>query len=1137
MEQTTETLPTPPPSLLSLSFEGDFTASVPTEPGTSQSSSPTHTHTPLPSGTLHPNATQLNAGQLPLGPNISPGWGVAGTIILGTGLYYALIGVRTKRIQTFFSTAFLAALGTTALILYLTTLPVSHAVQGAFVVAAVLAGALFGGVAVVFTDFAESLGCLLGGFCLSMWLLTLHPGGLITDANGKLAFIAALTVAAFGLSFSRWTRAYGLIGCIAFSGATAVVLGIDCFSCAGLKEFWAYIWNLNEKLFPEGTATYPLTRGIRVELAVTILIFVIGVVSQLRLWRLIKERRNKSNADALAEGDPTGTDDEREIGRQVEEMTNRERQEWERMYGDGSSQSPPQLPPLGLELTTPRSEKIFAEETISPKDLGDEKTTVRIVEDSMPEVDGDGSGVDGMNDAKGSAGMPSASPKRLFHHPASGGPEPPVLPTAKRDGGDSAATPPKPAKSSKENDLISVAAVKNDEYDGEAHEPDVPSDLSRGPRAVIHLQRMSSGSTAFRWSYSQQSTANQTGNGGSVGPSRRTFSPSGRGMDGDNDSVVATLDDIGSDGGHEIGDPDWLPQVTRDGSRASLRSAKSLELGGTVKPKRSLLKTWEDSGEELTAQVVETAKPTVMALPAAAEPSQGTATRPRSLTAAEPVLGTKSPMRRSKSDGQLAASKDEASLKDVGERSLKGPGSAVSSQTAVARLTETNLPPALPPVALTFRMNEWAKHIGAAETPEPDALQPHEAPERISDTPNEEPAPLDILELQLTAENATPPPAASRTGNALSDYPSLHTRSGSKSSSFSYRKQAALGSGSESPSGPKAHRSASMMPKALFPEPIAEEGDCDARNNQAAQSPTPAAQVESRLSAPTSTPNLSMKGIAPGVTLHPPKQQTLIGMREMLLQTRASGIFARLDGGTVHIPPESAIFASPTLARRPSDASGYSTHPKPAHLGHRRHPSQSSSVDLDALPLSQHRATMMRRSSSRLSNPAAGALNHHHHYLPDPAAIAAAAAASSVPTLTAESVAFDSHQPFRRSNATPEAVRQARLASFRNSVAADLRAATPSPVPPLSTASLRSISPPVPRRHNQETITGDELHTIELQRSFLLGQQDAEAQRLEAERLGRQQRQREFVARMRSGALMDAHREAMRRLQGGVRDG
>lgn len=123
------------------------------------------------------------------------------------------------------------------------TPPVTDAVQGAFFVAALATGCIFGGLSLVFPDITDGFGCMLGGFCLSMWFLTLKQGGLIESITGRRIFIAAMTAACFCLSFSRHTRTYGLMGSIAFSGAAATMLGIDCFSRAGWKEFWIYLWS------------------------------------------------------------------------------------------------------------------------------------------------------------------------------------------------------------------------------------------------------------------------------------------------------------------------------------------------------------------------------------------------------------------------------------------------------------------------------------------------------------------------------------------------------------------------------------------------------------------------------------------------------------------------------------------------------------------------------------------------------------------------------------------------------------------------------------------------------------------------------------------------------------------------------
>lgn len=120
--------------------------------------------------------------------------------------------------------------------------PVSNAVQGTYLVAIFFTGAIFGGLALVFREITEGLGCLLGGFCIGMWLLTLKSGGLVTGSGAKAGFILAFTVVSYCLSFSHYTRTYGSILCTAFAGATALVLGIDCYSRAGLKEFWLYIW-------------------------------------------------------------------------------------------------------------------------------------------------------------------------------------------------------------------------------------------------------------------------------------------------------------------------------------------------------------------------------------------------------------------------------------------------------------------------------------------------------------------------------------------------------------------------------------------------------------------------------------------------------------------------------------------------------------------------------------------------------------------------------------------------------------------------------------------------------------------------------------------------------------------------------
>lgn len=289
------------------------------------------------SGTVsNSTTTDVEAGSptlLPLQPRITPALAIAGVVLIVTGVLYALVGVKNKWVQVFLSAAYLSSLSVLVLIIYVINPPTSNAVQGAYFVGVFMTGIIFGAGALVFKDITEGLGCLLGGFSLSMWFLTLKEGGLVSSTGGKAIVIAVFCVLSWSLSFSHHTRAYGLIGSTSFSGATALVLGVDCFSKAGLKEFWVYVWALNTNLFPLNTSTFPITRGIRVETIIIVLGCVIGVISQIRLWRVVKDKQRAKQA-AVAEDVRRKDAVEEALGRHLERQNDRDRSEWEKRYGD-----------------------------------------------------------------------------------------------------------------------------------------------------------------------------------------------------------------------------------------------------------------------------------------------------------------------------------------------------------------------------------------------------------------------------------------------------------------------------------------------------------------------------------------------------------------------------------------------------------------------------------------------------------------------------------------------------------------------------------------------------------------------------------------------------------------------------------
>jgi hypothetical protein len=254
-------------------------------------------------------------------------------LLILTGAVYAVLGIRYKYFHVFFSAAYLASLAVAILIVYVMSLPVSTSIQGAYVAATAVSGIVVGGAALVLVDMMQGLGCLLGGFTFSMWLLVLKPGGLLTSKWGRVGFITGLTLAGFSTSFSHITRPYGLIVFTSFSGSTAIILGIDCFSRAGLKEFWVYLWSVNSDLFPIGITTYPLTKGLYAEIAAIIILSIAGILSQTKLWKIIKERHRRREAEQ-SEYDKAREQEEANIGRDIESVNARDRDEWEAIHGN-----------------------------------------------------------------------------------------------------------------------------------------------------------------------------------------------------------------------------------------------------------------------------------------------------------------------------------------------------------------------------------------------------------------------------------------------------------------------------------------------------------------------------------------------------------------------------------------------------------------------------------------------------------------------------------------------------------------------------------------------------------------------------------------------------------------------------------
>ena len=198
---------------------------------------------------------------------------------------------------------------------------------------------------------------------------------------------------------------------------------------------------------------------------------------------------------------------------------------------------------------------------------------------------------------------------------------------------------------------------------------------------------------------------------------------------------------------------------------------------------------------------------------------------------------------------------------------------------------------------------------------------------------------------------------------------------------------------------------------------------------------------------------------------------------------------------------------------------------------------QNSRVSVNSTTSNNMMMTGAMRQTRRISSGSAakGPGNNINSINTLPSQTVGQAPAPNVPTITAESTNFDSHQPQRHANLPSQAARDARLSHFRQSVAAELR------TPPAAIVAQRS-STQVLRTSSSGIIASatamnnkEVSRVLEHQRNMLLEQREMEAQRLLAERWEKEERERAFEEMMRRGDLVDVHREALRKMQGGVK--
>ncbi|EAU92662.1 hypothetical protein CC1G_01707 [Coprinopsis cinerea okayama7 len=314
----------------------EITTVVPNVFNVTYTLTPSATSSQEPSSTADPSAS-ASASETPepivLDTRLDPAFGVLGAILILTGLPSAFWGHKNRWTSFFLIGFYTLSLVCIVLILKFGVLPAinppSKTVRGMFVLACTIAGVAGGAIAIFFWKGARYGIGAWGGFALALWIQCFNNGGLIKPIGFRWILYIGCGVAGFALCTIPKIHYHVLLVSTAFVGATSFMLGVDCFTTAGLKEF--YIWNLGfPALFPKfikNKIQFPVTQQMQIELGLTGAVALMGMAVQFRILKVLQRKL----AEIAAEERKRDEEAEMEASKRFDDVK-REQMQWEREH-------------------------------------------------------------------------------------------------------------------------------------------------------------------------------------------------------------------------------------------------------------------------------------------------------------------------------------------------------------------------------------------------------------------------------------------------------------------------------------------------------------------------------------------------------------------------------------------------------------------------------------------------------------------------------------------------------------------------------------------------------------------------------------------------------------------------------------
>ncbi|KAJ3563210.1 hypothetical protein NP233_g9088 [Leucocoprinus birnbaumii] len=304
-------------------------------------------------------------------PLVDPGFGVLGAILILTGLPSAFWGHKNRWTSFFLTGFYTFALTCCVLIISYGVLPAvnppSKTLRGMFVLASCIAGFAGGGIAIFFWKGARYCIGAWGGFALGLFIQCFHNGGVIKPIGYRwILYIgksSRLGVVGFTLSTIPKIHYHVLLISTAFVGSSAFILGVDCYTTAGLKEF--YMWNLGyQSLFPKFTQNgiqFPVSQTMQIEMGLIAAVALMGIAVQLRIMKILRRKLREIAEEARRQEEEA----ELEAATRFADL-NSEREAWEKDH--------PTLGKHGRNPSTFSAERLMKERegSSSPTTLADE---------------------------------------------------------------------------------------------------------------------------------------------------------------------------------------------------------------------------------------------------------------------------------------------------------------------------------------------------------------------------------------------------------------------------------------------------------------------------------------------------------------------------------------------------------------------------------------------------------------------------------------------------------------------------------------------------------------------------------------------------------------------------------------------